>query len=121
MSASPSFASIGWAAVGVAGPAREIAAGDVDLEAVTGPEGVTNMAEIDGQALDAIRRKMARLVGRVAIHGADHTVHQQHGAPVGVTVDQLGDKIGVEAVRLYGKDTRTSPAIVRSSGCGSPQ
>ena len=48
-------------AVGFAGTAREIAAGDVDLEAMTGPESVTNMAEIDGQALDAIRRKMARL------------------------------------------------------------
>jgi hypothetical protein len=46
---------------------------------------------------------MARLARRVMIHGADHTIHQQHGAPVGVKVDQLGDNIGVGAVRLHGK------------------
>ena len=28
-------------------------------------------------------------------------VHQQHGAAVGLEVDQLGDKIGVGAIRLH--------------------
>ena len=93
----------GVAAIGVAGTAREITAGDVDFEAVAGAKGMTNVAEIDGQALDAIRRNMAQLAGRVAIHGADHAVHHQHRTPVRMKVDQLGDKIGIGAVRLHGK------------------
>jgi hypothetical protein len=60
------------AAVGIAGTTREIAAGDVDLEAMAGAKGVRDVAEIYGQALDTIWRKMARLAGRVAIHGGMH-------------------------------------------------
>ena len=36
------------AAVGVAGTAREVAAGQVDLEPVTGGKGVTDLTDIDG-------------------------------------------------------------------------
>src|SRR5271155_1596530 len=91
------------AAVSVAGAARKVAAGHVDLDPVAGADSVTDVAEVDGQPLHAIRHKMVRLAGGGAVHGADHTVHQQHGAPVGVKVDQLGDKVGIGAVRLYGK------------------
>jgi hypothetical protein len=90
-------------AVGVASTAREVAAGQVDLEAVPGGKSVTDVTEVDGQVLDTLRRKLARLAGRVAIHRADYTVHQQHGAPVGVNIDQFGDKIGIRAVRLHGQ------------------
>ena len=42
------------AAVGVAGAAREVAAGHVDLYAAAGGERVMDMAEVDGQGVDAI-------------------------------------------------------------------
>jgi hypothetical protein len=36
--------------------------------------GVTDVAEVDGEPLRAIRHKMVRLARGVAVHGADHTV-----------------------------------------------
>src|SRR6266571_4625899 len=85
------------AAVGVAGPARKIAAGDVDLYPVAGGEGVMDVAELDGQALDLTRNQVVGHARTVAVHRPHNAVHQQHGAPVGVEVDQLGDKVGVGA------------------------
>src|SRR4051794_39508021 len=90
-------------AVGVASAAREVTAGHVELDPVASAKRVTDVAEVDGHSLHAIRRKMVRLARGVAVHGADHTVHQQHGAPVGVKIDQLGDKVGVGAGGLHGK------------------
>jgi hypothetical protein len=56
------------ATVGVAGAAREIAAGHVDLDAATGAESVVDVAEIDGQPLDltrpGARRASARRAGK---------------------------------------------------------
>jgi hypothetical protein len=49
-----------------------------------------------------------------------HT-HQQHGASVGVKVDQLDDKVGIGRVDCTERVTRTSPAMVRSSGSASPK
>jgi hypothetical protein len=44
------------AAVGVAGAARKVAAGHVDLDLMAGAERVTDVAEIDRQPFHAIRR-----------------------------------------------------------------
>ena len=44
----------GVPAIGVARPAREIAAGHVDLDAMAGRKSVVDMTEIDGQPLDAV-------------------------------------------------------------------
>jgi hypothetical protein len=68
---------------------------------VAGGEGVMDVAEGDGQPLDAIRSQMPRLAGGIAVQGASHPVHQQHGAAVRVEVDQLGDEVGVRAIRLH--------------------
>jgi hypothetical protein len=83
ISASLSFASIGWPLLGVAGTARKVAAGQVDLEPVTGGRGVTGVTEVDSQALDTPWRKLARLAGRVAIHRADHTSINSMARPSG--------------------------------------
>jgi len=46
-------------AVGIAGAAREIAAGHVDLDALAGSESMVDMAEGDREPLDAIGHQMA--------------------------------------------------------------
>ena len=42
------------AAVGVAGAAGEIAAGDVDLDAIAGAERVMDVREVDGHPIDRV-------------------------------------------------------------------
>ena len=49
------------AAVGIAGAAREIAARDVDLDAVADIKGMIDMAEVDGHALHLTGHQMTRL------------------------------------------------------------
>ena len=43
------------AAIGIAGAAREVAAGDVDFDAAAGGEGVVGVAETDRHRIDPIR------------------------------------------------------------------
>ena len=109
MSASPIVRQHRVAAVGVACAAREVAAGHVDFDAAAGPKRVVDVAEADGQPLD--RRPEQAACGspdRVAIHRADDPVHQQHRAAVGQRLDQLGDEIGVRAIR---SDVQRHPHI----------
>ena len=80
------------AAIGVAGAAREIAAGHIDLDPAAGAESVVDVAESDGQRLDPSGRQRLRPGRRVAVHRAHHPVHQQHGAPVRVTSISLATK-----------------------------
>ena len=66
------FAVVGqdrMAAVRVTGAAREVAAGHVHLETVAGTEGVMDIAQVDGQAIDVIRQMLSDACG---------TVHEQH-------------------------------------------
>src|SRR5262245_48597791 len=88
------------AAVCVTGAAREVAAGYVHLDTVAGTEGVTDIAQVDGQAIDLIRPQRLWLGRRIPVHGAYHAVHEQHGTSVGLYLDELSDKIGVAAVGL---------------------
>src|SRR5215469_12358946 len=46
---------------------------------------------------------MARLARGVVVHGAGYPIHQQHGAAVGVKIDQLCDKVGIGGVGLHGQ------------------
>src|SRR5215469_14674541 len=46
---------------------------------------------------------MARLARGVVVHGAGYPIHQQHGAAVGVKIDQLCDKVGIGTVGLHGQ------------------
>ena len=85
------------------------------------PKRVMDVAEIDRHRIDAVRRQRLRLGGRVAIHRPDHPVHQQHGAPVRLLLDQLGDEIGVGAVRLH---LQCDPDIAgdrQIAGSGAPR
>jgi hypothetical protein len=68
------------AAVGVAGAARKVAAGHVDLDLMAGAERVTDVAEVDRQPLHAIRRKLVRLARRVCRRRVPAL--QQHVRPV---------------------------------------
>src|SRR5262245_41042312 len=88
------------AAVRVPGAAREVAAGHVHLNTVAGVESVMDITQVDGQAIDLIRPQRLWLGCRIPVHGADHTVHEQHGTSVGLHLNELGDKVGVTAVGL---------------------
>ena len=63
------------AAVRVPGAAREVAAGHVHLETVTGTEGVRDIAQMDGQAIDVIWPQRLGLARFIPVHSADHSVH----------------------------------------------
>ena len=89
------------AAVGVAGAAREVAAGHIDFDAAAGPERMADVAEADRHLIDAARFERQRPGRRIAVHRAHDAVHQQHRAPVRLQLDQLGDEIGVRAIRLH--------------------
>ena len=58
-----------------------------------------NVREVDGEWINPIAFERLRSRG-VPIHRPHDAIHQQHGAAVGLDLDQLGDEIGIGAVRL---------------------
>src|SRR5262245_62508313 len=98
-----SNADIGFGVVGkdriatvrVTSAARKVAAGHVHLETVAGTEGVMDVAQVDGQAIDVIRSQRLWLGRRIPVHGAYHTVHEQHSPSIGLYLYKFSDKIGV--------------------------
>ena len=83
------------AAVGVADTARKIAAGDIHLQAAAGGKGMMDIAEMNRQRIDLVRRQVLRSDGSVAIHRPHHSVHEQHRTAIRLQLNQLRHKIRI--------------------------
>ena len=62
-------------------------------------DGVVDVGQFDRHSVDAVRRQVPRLGGRVPEHRAHHAFHQQHRAAIGMNLDQLGHEVGIHGVR----------------------
>src|SRR5215831_1156311 len=77
---------------------REVAAGDIDANAMAGKEDVAGADQVDGQLVDpsGLQRNWPRWA--LAIAGSQNAFAHVDGAAVGKDVDEFGDEIGVGRV-----------------------
>ena len=89
------------AAIGVAGPAGEIAAGDVDTKATPSLNRVVDLSEGDGETDDLSGCQSFYLVRAASQHGAGNTIHQKLGFTGRSLLDQLCNEVRVWTVGRY--------------------
>ena len=104
----------GFAAVGIAVEAGEIAAGNLQADAVPLPEEVAGDPEINLELRGLARFKEGRLVRPVAVLGAHDAIAQVVGLPVRMHVHQLAREVSVAGA---GSGPETSSGPVRDDGC----
>ena len=111
----------GIAAIGVARAAREVAAGDVDLDPAAGAKRVADIAEIDDQRIDSSRLQMcapatgSRYIARVIPSIISIA------RPSGSSSTSLATKSVSGQSEPMLSVTRTLPAIVMSAASGALQ
>jgi len=85
--------------VGVSIELGEIAACDVDPDAMTGQKDVCGSDEVDLESVDLVRAQKLHPVESVAKPGAQDSFGDVHCESIRVDIHQLGGKIGVGPIR----------------------